>query len=126
MAKDDTKHYSRSELAAMKAKGEVRPTSANAPEIDLDKAFWDKAKIVETRPRRKASVHLRLDPATLAFYRSAGRGPSHPYGEHSESLRRDKGTIEAIRRSQARRERVCAGIGETHEPFCNRHSDRGT
>jgi uncharacterized protein (DUF4415 family) len=58
----------------MKAKGEVRPTSANAPEIDLDKAFWDKAKIVETRPRRKASVHLRLDPATLAFYRSAGRG----------------------------------------------------
>jgi uncharacterized protein (DUF4415 family) len=58
----------------MKAKGEVRPTPADAPEIELDQAFWDKARIVETRPRRKASVHLRLDPDILAFYRSAGRG----------------------------------------------------
>jgi uncharacterized protein (DUF4415 family) len=58
----------------MKAKGEVRATPADAPEIELDQAFWDKARIVETRPRRKASVHLRLDPDILAFYRSAGRG----------------------------------------------------
>ncbi|MGO9006128.1 MAG: BrnA antitoxin family protein [Beijerinckiaceae bacterium] len=58
----------------MKASGEVRATPADAPEIELDKAFWDKARIVETRPRRKASVHLRLDADTLAFYRSAGRG----------------------------------------------------
>jgi uncharacterized protein (DUF4415 family) len=74
MAKDDTKHYSRSDLAAMNAKGEVRATPADAPEIELDKAFWDKARIVEMRPCRKASVHLRLDSDTLAFYRSAGRG----------------------------------------------------
>ena len=58
----------------MKARGEVRATPATAPEIKLDKAFWEKARIVETRPRRKASVHLRLDSDTLAFYRSAGRG----------------------------------------------------
>ena len=58
----------------MKARGEVRATPADAPEIELDEAFWDKARIVETRPRRKASVHLRLDADTLAFYRSAGRG----------------------------------------------------
>ncbi len=58
----------------MKAKGEVRATPANAPEVNLDEAFWDKARIVETRPRRKSSVHLRLDPDTLEFYRSAGRG----------------------------------------------------
>ena len=58
----------------MKAKGEVRATPADAPEIKLDKAFWKKARIVDTRPRRKASVHLRLDSDTLAFYRSAGRG----------------------------------------------------
>jgi uncharacterized protein (DUF4415 family) len=58
----------------MKAKSEVRATPANAPEIELDKAFWDKARVVATRPRRKASVHLRLDSDTLAFYRSAGRG----------------------------------------------------
>ncbi len=58
----------------MKAKGEVHATPADAPEIKLDEAFWEKARIVETRPRRKASVHLRLDSDTLAFYRSAGRG----------------------------------------------------
>lgn len=74
MEKDDTKHYSRSDIAAMKAKSEVRATPADAPEIELDSAFWDKARIVETRPRRKASVHLRLDADTLEFYRSAGRG----------------------------------------------------
>jgi uncharacterized protein (DUF4415 family) len=58
----------------MKARGEVRATPADAPEVKLDEAFWEKACIVETRPRRKASVHLRLDPDTLEFYRSAGRG----------------------------------------------------
>ena len=58
----------------MKASGEVRSTPANAPEIELDDAFWKRARIVETRSRRKSSVHLRLDPDTLDFYRSAGRG----------------------------------------------------
>ena len=58
----------------MKAKGEVRATPADAPELELDEAFWARARIVESRPRRKSSVHLRLDPATLDFYRSAGRG----------------------------------------------------
>lgn len=74
MANADTKLYSRAEIAAMKAKGEVRATPKDAPELELDEAFWAKAKIVETRPRRKSSVHLRLDPDTLEFYRSAGRG----------------------------------------------------
>jgi len=74
MASDDTKHYSRSEIAAMKARGEVRATPADAPELTLDEAFWERARIVESRPRRKTSVHLRLDAATLEFYRSAGRG----------------------------------------------------
>jgi uncharacterized protein (DUF4415 family) len=58
----------------MKATGEVHATPADAPEIALDEAFWEKARIVETRPRRKSSVHLRLDPDTLDFYRSGGRG----------------------------------------------------
>jgi len=74
MASADTKPYSRSDIAAMKAKGEVRATPADAPELKLDEAFWERARIVESRPRRKSSVHLRLDPATLEFYRSAGRG----------------------------------------------------
>jgi len=58
----------------MEARGEVRATPADAPEVTLDEAFWEKARIVETRPRRKSSVHLRLDPDILEFYRSAGRG----------------------------------------------------
>ncbi len=74
MASEDTKHYSRSEIAAMKARGDVRATPADAPELTLDEAFWERARIVESRPRRKTSVHLRLDAATLEFYRSAGRG----------------------------------------------------
>jgi uncharacterized protein (DUF4415 family) len=74
MASADTKTFSRDEIATMKAKGEVRETPADAPEIELDEAFWRKAQIIETRPRRKTSVHLRLDPETLDFFRSAGRG----------------------------------------------------
>jgi len=74
MARSDIKHYSRSDLAAMKAKGKVHATPADAPEIELSEAFWEKARIVQTRPRCKSSVHLRLDPDTLAFYRTAGRG----------------------------------------------------
>jgi uncharacterized protein (DUF4415 family) len=74
MADADTKIYSRSDIAAMKAKGDVRATPADAPELKLDEAFWERARIVESSPRRKSSVHLRLDPDTLDFYRSAGRG----------------------------------------------------
>ena len=74
MASADTKQLSRSGIEAMKAKGEVGATPADAPEIELDEAFWQKARIVETRPRRKASVHLRLDADTLNFYRAAGPG----------------------------------------------------
>jgi len=74
MAKNDTKHYSRSDIETMKKRGKVRVTPADAPEIKLDQNFWKRARIVETRPRRKSSVHLRLDPDTLAFYRIAGRG----------------------------------------------------
>jgi hypothetical protein len=39
----------------MKAKGKVRATLTDAPEIELDEAFWNRARIVDTRPRRKAS-----------------------------------------------------------------------
>jgi uncharacterized protein (DUF4415 family) len=74
MADDDTKHYSRSDIATMKAKGEVHPTPDDAPDIELDEAFWQNARIVDTRRPPKASVHLRLDADTLSFYRSGGRG----------------------------------------------------
>jgi uncharacterized protein (DUF4415 family) len=50
----------------------VNPTTLSDPDYhdrDIEAGFF-----VETRPRRKASVHLRLDHETLAFYHSAGRG----------------------------------------------------
>lgn len=58
----------------MKARGEVRATPKDAPTIELDEDFWKRARIVETRPNKKASVHLRLDPDTLAYFRNKGRG----------------------------------------------------
>jgi uncharacterized protein (DUF4415 family) len=70
---DDSKRYSRAEIAEMKKRGETRATPFNAPEIELDDEFWNRARIVASRPRR-ASVHLRIDPDTIAFFRSAGRG----------------------------------------------------
>ena len=58
----------------MNVRGEVCATPAEAPELELDEAFWEKARIVETRSPRKASVHLRIDPETLDYSRTGGRG----------------------------------------------------
>ena len=74
MAKEDIRIYSRDAIKAMKAKGKVKKTPANAPTLKLSEAFWRKAHIVETQSRRKISVHLRLEPETVEFFRSAGRG----------------------------------------------------
>ena len=51
MESESTRQFSRDEIAAMKLRGEVRATPADAPEIALDDAFWQNACIVETRPK---------------------------------------------------------------------------
>jgi uncharacterized protein (DUF4415 family) len=58
----------------MKMRGEVRATPDNAPQYDPDEAFWASAEVVPSRQPRKVSVHLRLDPEVLAFFRSGGDG----------------------------------------------------
>ena len=58
----------------MRAKGLTKKTPANAPEIELDEDFWRNAIIVGTAATRKTSVHLRVEPETLAFFRAAGKG----------------------------------------------------
>ena len=73
MAGSVTKTYSRGDIAEMKRRGEVRATPADAPQITLDETFWENARVVGTRPRR-TSVHLRVDPDTVSFFREAGRG----------------------------------------------------
>ncbi len=54
MASEDTKPYSRSEIAAMKAKGDVRATPADAPELTLDEAFWPRPNSRVTRGHLEA------------------------------------------------------------------------
>ena len=58
----------------MRAKGLTKATPPDAPEIELDEEFWSNARIVETSPPRKTSVHLRVDPETFEFFRAAGKG----------------------------------------------------
>ncbi len=58
----------------MRAEGKARATPADAPEVELGEEFWRAVRIVDTKPPRLASVHLRVDPETLAFFRRAGRG----------------------------------------------------
>lgn len=58
----------------MRAQGQTKATPADAPEIELDEDFWRNARIVDTAPPRKTSVHLRVDPETFAFFRDAGKG----------------------------------------------------
>ena len=74
MADDDTRHASLAEIRRMQAQGLTKTTPADAPEIELDDAFWRNARIVSTKEPRKTSVHLRIDPETFAFFRAGGRG----------------------------------------------------
>jgi len=75
MANDDTRRSSLGEIRRLRAKGLTKATPADAPEIELTEDFWRNARIVETGARRKkTSVHLRVDPETVAFFRAAGKG----------------------------------------------------
>jgi uncharacterized protein (DUF4415 family) len=58
----------------MKMQGDVRATPDNAPLHDPDEAFWAGAEQVPMRQPCKVSVHLRLDPEVLAFFKAGGDG----------------------------------------------------
>jgi uncharacterized protein (DUF4415 family) len=74
LPKNDTDTYSRADIAAMKMRGEVRATPDAAPLYDPDEAFWASVEAVPTRQPRKVSVHLRLDPEVLDFFKAGGDG----------------------------------------------------
>jgi len=61
------------ELKEMHARGELYPTAPDAPTIELDEEFWRNAVLVMPGDR-KASVHLRLDPDVLAWFKLQGKG----------------------------------------------------
>ena len=77
--------------AIMRAAGPTKATPADAPEIELDVAFWRNARIVSTETRRKTSVHLRLDPETLALFRAAGKGHPTPMAKVLKAYARSHG-----------------------------------
>ena len=58
----------------MKQRGEVRATPTDAPIFEPTEAFWARATIASARPERKVSLHLRIDPEVLAFFKSEGPG----------------------------------------------------
>jgi uncharacterized protein (DUF4415 family) len=68
-----TKRLSLTEIKAAIARGESA-TRHDAPEADpVGDAFWANAVVVEPEAR-KSSVHLRLDPEVLAWFRAQGPG----------------------------------------------------
>ena len=51
---------------------ELERAIAADPDADIPNPDWTKARIV--LPQRKQSVHLRVDPDVLAWFRQQGRG----------------------------------------------------
>ncbi len=88
MRKDDsTRSYTAEELKAMRRRGEDRTDWAKVDamtEADLERAIaedederdlepdWTRAELVTPRPRQ--SVHLRVDPEVVDFFKAGGKG----------------------------------------------------
>lgn len=88
MRKDESlKSYTAEELKAMRRRGEDRTDWAKVDamtEADLERAIaedederdldpdWTRAELVLPRPRQ--SVHLRLDPEVVDFFKAGGKG----------------------------------------------------
>lgn len=49
------------------------PTAADAPEREVDEAFWAMARLVEA-DRRKVHTGLRIDADVLDWFKARGRG----------------------------------------------------
>ena len=51
---------------------ELERAIAEDPDAQAGNLDWTRARLV--RPRRKQSIHLRIDPDVLAWFRSQGKG----------------------------------------------------
>ena len=84
---DSTKRYTAEELRAKRGRGEDRTDWAKVDamtEADLERAIaededeqdlepdWTRAELVIPRPRQ--SVHLRLEPEVVDFFKAGGKG----------------------------------------------------
>jgi uncharacterized protein (DUF4415 family) len=70
-AEKDTRTAKPDEIREMARQGEL---SADDPEasFDVPESFWERARPVGPRPKK--SVHLRLDPDVLEWFRQQGPG----------------------------------------------------
>jgi uncharacterized protein (DUF4415 family) len=62
------------EIDEMARHGTLAPTRPEADEIELDRSFWDHAKLIPPLVSKKSSVHLRIDSDVLDWFRRRGRG----------------------------------------------------
>lgn len=64
--------YSWAEIIAMNERGDVVPTSPDAPTVELDEEFWQNARVVV--PDGKSSVHPRVDTDVRDWFKAQGKG----------------------------------------------------
>ena len=72
MDDSDTRRYSLAELRARRRHAEA-PAAAEAPEREVDEAFWATARLVGPG-RRKVHTGLRIDADVLDWFKAHGRG----------------------------------------------------
>ena len=68
----DIKTFSLDDIRAMRARGEVVPTRADAPVEEKPEGFWDSATLQP--PLVKSTISMRVDPDILDFFKSQGAG----------------------------------------------------
>ena len=68
----DTKTFSLDDIRAMRARGEVVPTRADAPVEEMPEGFWDSATLQP--PLVKSTISMRVDPDILEFFKYQGAG----------------------------------------------------
>ena len=72
MNDSDTRRHSLAELRAMRRRDRA-PTAPDAPEREVDEAFWETARLVQP-DRRKVHTGLRIDADVLDWFKARGRG----------------------------------------------------
>ena len=73
MENDDIRQYSPDELRQLRKAGKTK-TRSDAPEYELDDAFWQNAHIVFPSLEGKTAKTIRYDKEILAYFQSTGKG----------------------------------------------------
>ena len=73
-APKDIESFSREDIKRMKAARQTPQQKSKVPTLELDESFWQAAAFVHEKPKRKASIHLRIDQDILDHFRNEGPG----------------------------------------------------